>query len=343
MTAFKPLVFSGVQPTGNLHLGNYLGAIRRFAQLQASHDCIYCVVDQHAITTWQDPAELTSATREVTAAFLAAGIDPKKNIVFNQSRVLQHAELAWIFNCVARMGWLERMTQFKEKAGKDRENASVGLFAYPTLDGGRHSRLPRHACAGRRRPEAASGADPRHRPKIQQQLFGAHRRSRGRRRDDGRRGEGQRLLPDHRAADRRAGAARHVAARRLEEDVEIRRFRPVAHQPDRRRRHDRQEDPQGQDRPGAAAVGDRRAQGPAGGAKTWSCSMPRWPRPAARRCSASSAASSSRCSSRRSPIWRSKSSPRSPARCGAFRPIRPMSTACCATAAGAPACLPRRR
>jgi len=133
MTAFKPLVFSGVQPTGNLHLGNYLGAIRRFAQLQASHDCIYCVVDQHAITVWQDPVELTNATREVTAAFLAAGIDPKKNIVFNQSRVVQHAELAWIFNCVARMGWLERMTQFKEKAGKDRENASVGLFAYPTL------------------------------------------------------------------------------------------------------------------------------------------------------------------------------------------------------------------
>ena len=133
MTAFKPLVFSGVQPTGNLHLGNYLGAIRRFAQLQASHDCIYCVVDQHAITVWQDPVELINATREVTAAFLAAGIDPKKNIVFNQSRVVQHAELAWIFNCVARMGWLDRMTQFKEKAGKDRENASVGLFAYPTL------------------------------------------------------------------------------------------------------------------------------------------------------------------------------------------------------------------
>src|SRR6185436_18084298 len=133
MTAFKPLVFSGVQPTGNLHLGNYLGAIRRFAQLQASHDCIYCVVDQHAITTWQDPVELIKATREVTAAFLAAGIDPKRNIVFNQSRVVQHAELAWIFNCVARMGWLSRMTQFKEKAGKDRENASVGLFAYPTL------------------------------------------------------------------------------------------------------------------------------------------------------------------------------------------------------------------
>ncbi|MGE0503578.1 MAG: tryptophan--tRNA ligase [Rhizobiaceae bacterium] len=133
MSAFKPLVFSGVQPTGNLHLGNYLGAIRKFVALQAQSDCIYCVVDLHAITTWQDPTALMKATREVTAAFLAAGIDPSKHIVFNQSRVVQHAELAWIFNCVARMGWLNRMTQFKEKAGKDRENASVGLFAYPTL------------------------------------------------------------------------------------------------------------------------------------------------------------------------------------------------------------------
>ncbi len=133
MAPFKPLVFSGVQPTGNLHLGNYLGAIRRFVQLQDSHDCIYCVVDMHAITVWQEPAELIRATREVTAAFLAAGIDPGKHIVFNQSRVRQHSELAWIFNCVARMGWLSRMTQFKEKAGKDRENASVGLFAYPAL------------------------------------------------------------------------------------------------------------------------------------------------------------------------------------------------------------------
>ena len=133
MTAFKPLVFSGVQPTGNLHLGNYLGAIRRFVQLQDTNDCIYCVVDLHALTVWQNPTELTQATREVTAAFLAAGIDPKKHIVFNQSRVVQHAELAWVFNCIARMGWLSRMTQFKEKAGKDHENASVGLFAYPTL------------------------------------------------------------------------------------------------------------------------------------------------------------------------------------------------------------------
>ena len=133
MTSFKERVFSGVQPTGNLHLGNYLGAIKRFVALQDEHDCIYCVVDMHAITVWQEPAELEKATREVTAAFLAAGIDAEKHIVFNQSRVPQHAELAWIFNCVARMGWLNRMTQFKEKAGKDRENASVGLFAYPNL------------------------------------------------------------------------------------------------------------------------------------------------------------------------------------------------------------------
>ena len=126
-------VFSGVQPTGNLHLGNYLGAITRFVEMQKSHECIYCVVDLHAITVWQDPKEIAHNTREVTAAFLAAGIDADQHIVFNQSQVPEHAELAWIFNCVARLGWLNRMTQFKEKAGKDRENSSVGLFAYPNL------------------------------------------------------------------------------------------------------------------------------------------------------------------------------------------------------------------
>ena len=131
--AFKERVFSGVQPTGNLHLGNYLGAITKFVALQDTYDCVYCVVDLHAITVWQDPAELPRATREVTAAFLACGIDPKKQIIFNQSQVAEHAELAWVFNCVARLGWLNRMTQFKEKAGKDRENVSVGLYAYPSL------------------------------------------------------------------------------------------------------------------------------------------------------------------------------------------------------------------
>jgi tryptophanyl-tRNA synthetase len=135
--AFVERVFSGVQPTGNLHLGNYLGAIVNFVKLQETHNCIYCVVDLHAITmppeVWGGPAELARNTREVTAAFIASGIDPKKHIVFNQSQVSGHAELTWIFNCVARVGWLSRMTQFKEKAGKDRENASVGLYDYPVL------------------------------------------------------------------------------------------------------------------------------------------------------------------------------------------------------------------
>ena len=126
-------IFSGVQPTGNLHLGNYLGAIRNWARLQEQYDCIYCVVDLHAITAPQDPDELRDNTREVTAGLLAAGINPAHNIIFNQSRVSEHAELAWIFNCVARLGWLNRMTQFKEKAGKHRDNATVGLYAYPTL------------------------------------------------------------------------------------------------------------------------------------------------------------------------------------------------------------------
>jgi len=126
-------IFSGVQPTGNLHLGNYLGAIRNWVNLQNDYECLFCVVDLHAITMWQEPAGLRANTREVTAGLLAAGIDPKKNIIFNQSQVPAHSELAWIFNCVARMGWLNRMTQFKEKAGKHKENASVGLYAYPNL------------------------------------------------------------------------------------------------------------------------------------------------------------------------------------------------------------------
>jgi tryptophanyl-tRNA synthetase len=126
-------VFSGVQPTGNLHLGNYLGAIRNFVRLQDTHECIYCVVDLHAITAWQDPKELAANTREVAAAYIASGIDPETHIIFNQSKVSAHAELAWILNCVARIGWLNRMTQFKDKAGKDREQASIGLYDYPVL------------------------------------------------------------------------------------------------------------------------------------------------------------------------------------------------------------------
>ena len=126
-------IFSGVQPTGNLHLGNYLGAIRNWARLQHDYECLYCIVDLHAITVPQDPAELAANTREVCAGLIAAGIDPAANVIFNQSRVAGHAELAWIFNCVARLGWLNRMTQFKEKAGKRRDNATVGLYAYPNL------------------------------------------------------------------------------------------------------------------------------------------------------------------------------------------------------------------
>ncbi len=133
MTIFPERVFSGIQPTGNLHLGNYLGAIVKFVALQKTHECLFCVVDLHAITVPQDPGELRQAIRRIAAAYIASGVDPVKNIIFNQSQVAEHAELAWVFNCVARMGWLNRMTQFKEKAGKDRENASIGLFAYPAL------------------------------------------------------------------------------------------------------------------------------------------------------------------------------------------------------------------
>jgi tryptophanyl-tRNA synthetase len=133
MSTFPQRVFSGVQSTGNLHLGNYLGAIVRFVELQKTHECLYCVVDLHAITVPQDPIALRENTREIAAAFIACGVDPKQHIVFNQSQVAEHAELAWVFNCVARIGWLNRMTQFKDKAGKDRENASMGLLDYPVL------------------------------------------------------------------------------------------------------------------------------------------------------------------------------------------------------------------
>lgn len=126
-------VFSGAQPSGNMHLGNYLGAFRNWVKLQQDFECIYCVVDMHAITVWQDPKDLQDQVREAAAAYIASGVDPSKSILFNQSRVPGHAELAWIFNCVARIGWLNRMTQFKDKAGKNREKASAGLYVYPNL------------------------------------------------------------------------------------------------------------------------------------------------------------------------------------------------------------------
>ena len=129
----KKLVFSGVQPTGNLHLGNYLGALKNFVSLQKEMECIYCVVDLHAITVFQNPKELKNNVLETVASFLATGLNPEKSVIFNQSSVSGHAELAWIFNCVSRVGWLNRMTQFKDKAGSDKEKASVGLYIYPNL------------------------------------------------------------------------------------------------------------------------------------------------------------------------------------------------------------------
>jgi tryptophanyl-tRNA synthetase len=134
LAGFTPRVFSGIQPSGGLTLGNYLGAMKRFVEMQEQGiETVYCMVDLHAITVWQDPAKLTRATRELCAGFIAAGIDPERSILFNQSQVAEHAQLAWIFNCVARMGWMKRMTQWKDKAGKNQEEASLGLFAYPAL------------------------------------------------------------------------------------------------------------------------------------------------------------------------------------------------------------------
>ncbi|UWR15027.1 tryptophan--tRNA ligase [Sulfitobacter sp. M368] len=133
-TNFTPRVFSGIQPSGDLHLGNYLGAIQGFVRMQAQDiQTVYCMVDMHAITVWQDPADLRHSTRELAAGFIASGISPEKSILINQSQVPEHAQLAWVFNCVARMGWMGRMTQWKDKAGKNAEAASLGLFAYPAL------------------------------------------------------------------------------------------------------------------------------------------------------------------------------------------------------------------
>ena len=131
--SFPPRVFSGAQPSGAMHLGNYLGAFKNWVRLQHDFECLYCVVDLHAITVWQDPATLLNQTREAAAAYIASGEEPEQSILFNQSRVAEHAELAWIFNCIGRIGWLNWMTQFKDKAGKNKEKASVGLYVYPTL------------------------------------------------------------------------------------------------------------------------------------------------------------------------------------------------------------------
>ena len=241
MATFPERVFSGVQPTGNLHLGNYLGAIKRFVEMQASHPCIYCVVDLHAMTMPHDPKQLARTTREVTAAFLACGIDPRQNTVFNQSQVSEHSELAWALDCVARLGWLNRMTQFKEKAGKDRENASVGLYNYPVLmaadiliyrathvpvgdDQKQHLELARDIAQKFNNDFAESIAEQR---------------------------PWRRVLPAAGAHDPRPGDPGDEPPRRGEENVEVRHVGKFLYRADRRLGHDRAEDPQGQDRSGA--------------------------------------------------------------------------------------------
>ncbi len=256
MTSFPERVFSGMQPTHTLHLGNYLGAmVNWIAHAGDAFDCLYCVVDMHAITTFQEPKELLENIREVTAAYLACGLDPKRSIIFNQSQVAEHAELAWVFNCVAPLGWLNRMTQFKEKAGKDRENASIGLYAYPNLmaadilaykgthvpvgeDQKQHLELARDIAQKFNNDFAESIAEHGHR---------------------------RRLLPAAGADDHRPGDAGDEPPRRHEEDVEVGCLGLFAHQPDRRCRHDRAKNQEGEDRSGTAPLGGEGPGGPAGG------------------------------------------------------------------------------
>jgi tryptophanyl-tRNA synthetase len=263
MSEFKPLVFSGVQPTGNLHLGNYLGAIRKFVALQENNDCIYCVVDLHSLTAQLVHEDLRNQIRSIAAAFIASGIDPKKHIVFNQSAVPQHAELAWIFNCVARIGWMNRMTQFKDKAGKECEQASLGLLAYPSLmaadilvyrgthvpvgdDQKQHLELARdiaqkfnidfsdHIRRTGYGVDIKVGDEPVHAyfPMVEPLIGG----------------------PAPRVMSLRDGTKKMSKSD----------LRSVAHQPDGRCRDDLEEDPQGKDRPGCLAERNRWPEGPPG-------------------------------------------------------------------------------
>ena len=244
------LVLSGMQPTNTLHLGNYLGALKNWVKIQDQMPCLYCVVDMHAhhagCRATAKPKELAQATREVAAAYIAAGVDPKRAILFNQSQVPEHAELAWIFNCVARLGWLDRMTQFKEKSGKHKERSSVGLYTYPVLMAADILVYKAtHVPVGEDQ-KPASRADARHRAEVQQRFRRAG------------------FLPAARAGDHGHGDARDEPARRHEEDVEVGRVRLFAHQPDRRCRRHRAEDPQGQDRSQSAAGFREGIRGPAG-------------------------------------------------------------------------------
>jgi tryptophanyl-tRNA synthetase len=252
--AVKERVFSGMQPTGALHLGNYLGAMVQWIKMQETHDCIYCVVDLHAITqgreVWGGPEELQASIRTVAAAYLACGLDPKKSIIFNQSQVAAHGELAWIFNCVARLGWLNRMTQFKEKAGKDRENASVGLFAYPNLMAA--------DILAYRATHVPVGDDQKQHLELTRDIaqkfnndFGDRIADLGLAEADG----GYFPLPEPVITG--PGDPCDEPAGRLAKDVEVRAERDVPHQPDGRRGRDRAEGSQGQDRSRAIAVRGR--------------------------------------------------------------------------------------
>ena len=228
-------IFSGIQPTGNLTLGNYLGAIRNWVNLQGEFECIYCLVDLHAITLFQDPAELRRNTREVAAGLIACGIDPSANILFNQSQNQDHAELAWYFNCVARMGWLNRMTQFKEKAGKNRENASTGLFVYPNLMAA--------DILAYKATHVPVGDDQKQHLELARDI--AQKFNNDWEKPD--------FFPLIGTLDPGGGDPGDVAARRVEEDVEV---GPVGHEPDQHDglgRRDRAKDPQGQDRSRGAA------------------------------------------------------------------------------------------
>ena len=248
----KQRVFSGVQPTGNLHLGNYLGAITKFVALQDHYDCVYCVVDMHAITVKQDPADLRRSTREVTAAFIAAGVNPKKHIIFNQSQVYAHAELAWILNCVARIGWLNRMTQFKEKAGKDRENASIGLYVYPVLMAA--------DILAYRATHVPVGDDQKQHLELARDI--AQKFNVDFAETIAAEGFADGFFPQPEPII--SGPATRVMslARRHEEDVEVRSVGPVPHQRRGRRRDDCQEDQEGEDRSRAAAERREGLRGP---------------------------------------------------------------------------------
>ena len=310
-------VFSGIQPSGIAHLGNYLGALRNWVALQDSHDCIYCVVDLHAITEWQDPKQLAQQTREMAAVLLACGIDPRKHILFAQSSVRAHAQLAWIFNCVARIGWLNRMTQFKDKAGKNRENASAGLYVYPNLMAA--DILAYHATG------VPVGEDQRQHLELANDIAQKFNHD-----------YGVEFFPHIEPLI--MGPAPRVMSLRdgTEEDVEVRSVGPEPHQPERRPRRDRAEDPPRQDRPRAAAVGAAGPGEPARGAQSGRhlCGTGRHRpcrgaararRQGVRRVQGGAGRAAGREAARRSP-----------ARRGGCSTIRPASMRCCATAPSGP-------